>query len=81
MKNVVVIGGGTGTFVALSGLKEYPVNLTAIIPVSDSGGSTGKLRDEFGILPVGDSRMALVALSDSDNDILRQLFLYRVDLS
>jgi len=62
-KRVVVIGGGTGTFTVLSGLKKYPLDLTAIVTISDSGGSTGKLKDEFGYLPVGDSRMALVALA------------------
>ncbi len=79
MKKVVVIGGGTGSFVALSGLKKFPVDLTAIVTVADSGGSTGRLRDEFGYLPPGDFRMALVALaSDGDEDqVLRKLFLHR----
>lgn len=79
MKKVVVIGGGTGTFTVLSGLKKFPVDLTAIVTVADSGGSTGRLRDQFGILPPGDFRMALVALSPEDDDqqVLRQLFLYR----
>ncbi len=79
MKKVVVIGGGTGSFVVLSGLKKFPVDLTAVVTVADSGGSTGRLRDEFGYLPPGDFRMALVALgSDEDEDqILRKLFLYR----
>ena len=81
MKKVVVIGGGTGTYTVLSGLKKFDLDLTAIVTVSDSGGSTGKLRDEFGNLPVGDSRMALVALAetDEDNEVLRKLFLYRFD--
>lgn len=74
--NIVVIGGGTGTFVALSGLKKYPVNLTAIVNMTDSGSSTGILRDELGVLPPGDIRQCLIALSDSDF-ILRQLFNYR----
>ncbi len=79
MKKVVVIGGGTGTFTVLSGLKKFPVDLTAIVTVADDGGSTGRLRDQFGILPPGDFRMALVALSPDDDDqqVLRQLFLYR----
>lgn len=79
MKKVVVIGGGTGTFATLSGLKKFPVDLTAIVTVADNGGSTGRLRDQFGILPPGDFRMALVALSPEDDDqqVLRQLFLYR----
>ncbi|MBU1085097.1 MAG: gluconeogenesis factor YvcK family protein [Candidatus Beckwithbacteria bacterium] len=73
---IVVIGGGTGSFVLLSGLKQYPVDLTAIVPVTDDGGSTGRLRDEFGFLPVGDMRQCLAALA-SENGILRQLLLYR----
>ena len=83
-KNIIVIGGGTGTYTVLSGLKKYPpdlFNITAIVTVADSGGSTGRLRDEFGYLPVGDFRMALVALAD-DSDVghaLRSLFLHRFD--
>lgn len=76
---VVVIGGGTGTFVALSGLKKHPVDLTAVISMADSGGSNRILRDEFGILPTSDIRQALLALADGngDNEIFRQLFAYR----
>lgn len=76
MKNIVVIGGGTGTYITLTGLKEYPVNLSAIVAMSDSGGSTGVLRDELGALPPGDIRRALVALSQSPQ-IIRDLFNYR----
>ena len=76
--NVVVIGGGTGTFVVLSGLKKYPVNLHAIVTMMDSGGSTGRLRDQLGVLPPGDLRQALVALSES-SQIWRDLFTYRFD--
>ena len=81
MTKVVVIGGGTGTHTVLSGLKKYPFDLTSIVTVADSGGSTGRLRDEFGELPVGDFRMALVALAPTDEEaeILRKLFLYRFD--
>lgn len=81
MSNVVVIGGGTGTYTVLSGLKKYPFDLTSIVTVADSGGSTGRLRDEFGTLPAGDFRMALIALASTDEDaeILRRLFLYRFD--
>ncbi|MBI2108850.1 MAG: YvcK family protein [Parcubacteria group bacterium] len=83
-KNIVVIGGGTGTYTVLSGLKKYPpdlFDLTAIVTVADSGGSTGRLRDEFGYLPVGDFRMALVALADDSEvgNALRSLFLHRFD--
>jgi len=75
MKKIVVIGGGTGSFTILSGLKKYPVELTSIVSMMDSGGSTGILRDEFGVLPPGDVRRCLVALSDST--IMRELFEYR----
>lgn len=80
MKKVVVIGGGTGTFTVLTGLKKYPLDLSAIVTVADSGGSTGRLRDEFGYLPVGDFRMVLSALAEANNEhenLLRELFLYR----
>jgi uncharacterized cofD-like protein len=73
---IVVIGGGTGIFSVLSGLKEHPVKLSAIVSMADSGGSTGQLREEFGALPPGDVRMALVALSKSRR-ILSELFNYR----
>lgn len=75
---VVIIGGGTGTYVTVSGLKKYDLDLTAIISVADSGGSTGRLRDEFGFLPVGDLRQALAALANDDkHDWIQKLLLYR----
>ncbi|MCA9392291.1 YvcK family protein [candidate division WWE3 bacterium] len=83
MKNIVVIGGGTGSFVALSGLKTYvdKLHLDAIVTVADSGGSAKQERDEFGLLPVSDVRKALLALSrDTDERhqrMLRELFKYR----
>lgn len=77
-KKIVVIGGGTGTFVALTGLREYPVDLAAVITMMDSGGSTGRLRDQLGVLPPGDLRQALVALADSQ-EIWRGLFVYRFE--
>ncbi len=77
-KKVVVIGGGTGTFTVLSGLKKYPLDLTAIVAMSDSGGSTGILRDELGVLPPGDVARCLVALSSSDA-LMRALMDYRFD--
>ena len=77
-KNVVVIGGGTGTFTVLSGLKKYPFNLTAIVSMADDGGSTGALRDELGVLPPGDVRQCLVALSASDT-LMRALMNYRFE--
>lgn len=64
MKKIVVIGGGSGTYQVLSGLKKYPVEISAVISMSDSGGSTGRLRKELGILPPGDVRRAILALSD-----------------
>lgn len=76
MKNIVVIGGGTGTFTVLSGLKKYTKNICAIVSMSDSGGSSGILRDELGVLPPGDIRRCLVALSNSDK-LMRSLFNYR----
>ena len=75
-KRIVVIGGGTGTFTVLSGLKKYPVDLTAVVSMADDGGSTGILRDELGVLPPGDIRQCLVALSTSSKT-LRELMNYR----
>jgi len=77
-KKFVVIGGGTGSFQILRGLKMYTNNITAIVSMFDSGGSTGVLRDEFGTLPPGDVRKCLVALAPEDDEYdLRQLFMYR----
>lgn len=77
---IVTIGGGTGTFTLLTGLKKYTNNLTAVVSMADSGGSTGRLRDEFGVLPPGDVRRALIALSSGEEQLLlRQLFEYRFD--
>lgn len=77
MRKIVTIGGGTGTFVVLSGLKKKPdVELSAIVSVYDSGGSTGRLRDAYGHLPPGDVRQALIALSE-DESVLRSLFIHR----
>lgn len=77
-KKVVIIGGGTGTFTVLSGLKHYPLDLTAIVTMADDGGSTGRLRDEFGVLPPGDLRQCLVALSEADG-VMRKLFNHRFE--
>ncbi len=76
MENIVTVGGGTGSFTVLSALKGQPARLTAIISMSDDGGSTGILRDQYGVLPPGDVRRALVALSES-SDVMRDLFNYR----
>lgn len=73
---VVVVGGGTGLSTLLRGLKEYSSNLTAIVTVADDGGSSGELRRTMGVLPPGDIRNCLAALSD-DEELLTQLFQYR----
>lgn len=73
--NIVVIGGGTGSFVVLSGLKRYATGITALVNMADDGGSTGQLRDEMGVLPPGDVRQCLVALSQSPR--VRDLFNFR----
>lgn len=78
MKKVTVIGGGTGSFVVLSGLKSYPIDLAVVVTMMDSGGSTGKLRDQLGVLPPGDLRQCLVALSETSL-LWRKLFLYRFE--
>lgn len=70
---IVAIGGGTGLPNVLMGLKQYTSNLTAIVSMADSGGSTGKLRDEFGVLPPGDIRRSLIALSE-ETPMLKKLF-------
>lgn len=75
---IVVIGGGTGLSVLLRGLKKYTSNLTAIVTVSDDGGSSGRLREDLGILPPGDIRNCLVALADTEN-LMDKLFSYRFD--
>jgi uncharacterized cofD-like protein len=78
MKKITVIGGGTGTFVVLSGLKKYPLDLAVVVSMMDSGGSTGRLRDQLGVLPPGDLRQCLVALSEAPL-LWRRLFLYRFE--
>ncbi len=78
MKKIVVIGGGSGIFNILKGLKDCPVSITSIVTAFDNGGSTGILRDEFGILPPGDIRRSLVALApDTGDSTLRDLFSFR----
>lgn len=80
-ERIVVVGGGTGAYTALSGLRKHDVELTAIVTMADSGGSSGRLRDEFGFLPAGDVRRCLVALAAEDQVdlLLRQLFEYRFE--
>jgi uncharacterized cofD-like protein len=77
MKNIVTIGGGTGSYTVLSGLKNIPdINIVALVSMADDGGSTGILRDELGVLPPGDVRQCLVALSEH-SEIVRKLMNYR----
>ncbi len=78
-KKIVVIGGGTGVYTLLSALRNDFDDLTAIVTMADDGGSAGILREEFGMLPPGDIRRALVALSSSDNKMLADLFAYRFE--
>lgn len=78
MKKLVTIGGGTGNFTVLKGLKNYDVDISAIVSMADDGGSTGILRDELGVLPPGDVRQCLVALSDSSR-LMRSLMNYRFE--
>ncbi|MBI5172042.1 MAG: gluconeogenesis factor YvcK family protein [Candidatus Obscuribacter sp.] len=73
---VVVVGGGTGLSNLLNGLKRYSNNLTAIVTVGDDGGSSGRLRQELGVLPPGDIRNCITALADQDK-IVTELFRYR----
>ena len=77
-KKVVVFGGGTGISFLLRGLKNFPVDITAIITVSDDGSSTGKLREEFLMPAMGDIKNAIVSLSDA-NDKIKDLLQYRFD--
>lgn len=77
-KKIVVIGGGTGTYTTLVGLRKYPVELSVIVSMTDSGGSNRVIRDEFGLLPTSDLRQAMVALANqNEEDLLRKLFTYR----
>ncbi len=78
-RRVVTIGGGTGTFSVLSHLKKYPINISAIVTMSDSGGSSRRLMDEFGRqLPLGDLRMSLVALA-RNGALWREVFMHRFE--
>ncbi len=78
-QRIVTIGGGTGPFALLSNLKRYPCSITAIVSMADSGGSSGRLMDEFGQLPFGDLRQALVALSRRAS-LWREMFGFRFPL-
>jgi uncharacterized cofD-like protein len=73
---IVVIGGGTGLSTLLHGLKSYSSSITAVVTVADDGGSSGRLRREWGILPLGDIRSCMTALADEEQ-ALTELFRYR----
>lgn len=75
---VVAIGGGTGLSTLLRGLKEHTANITAIVAVSDDGGSSGRLRDELGVPPPGDIRNTLLALAEAE-PLMQKLFEYRFE--
>lgn len=78
MKNIVIIGGGTGTLTLLKGLRSFPTNNSVIVSTADDGGSTGTLRTELGVMPPGDVRQCLLGLSYAD-PTFQQLFAYRFD--
>lgn len=73
---IVAIGGGTGLSMLLRGIKKYTNNITAVVTVGDDGGSSGRLREDMGILPPGDIRNCIAALAD-DDDLITELFQYR----
>ncbi len=76
-RKIAVIGGGTGSFQILSGLRRYDdIALTSIVTMTDSGGDSGRLREEFGVLPPGDIRRCLLALSE-ETALMRNLFDFR----
>ena len=79
LKKIVVIGGGTGTFTVLSGLKKIPnLDISVIVSMMDSGGSNRVIRDEFGMLPTSDIRQCILALASNNSDkTIRELFNYR----
>ncbi|PIR96066.1 MAG: hypothetical protein COT92_03075 [Candidatus Doudnabacteria bacterium CG10_big_fil_rev_8_21_14_0_10_42_18] len=78
MKNIVIIGGGTGTFTLLSGLRKFPTNNSVIVSSADDGGSTGRLRKELDVFPPGDLRQCLLGLSYTEKET-QDLFAYRFE--
>ena len=77
-KKVLVFGGGTGLSTLLKGLKQFPIDITAVVSVSDNGKSTGKLRQEFHIPAVGDIRRVLLSLSETE-PLFEKVWNYRFD--
>lgn len=80
LKKVVVLGGGTGLSTLLRGLKNHPIQLTAVVTVADDGGSSGRLLDEYDIPPPGDIRKVMAALSDVE-PLIEKMFEYRFSSS
>lgn len=80
MKKVIIFGGGSGLSQLLKGLSQFPIDITAVVSVSDNGMSTGKLRKEFSIPAVGDITKVLMAMSTETDDV-KELFNYRFDSS
>ena len=76
MKKIVIFGGGSGLSQILKGLKLFPLDITAVVSVSDNGGSTGRVRKDYNIPAVGDISKVLLAMSDCDED-LKNLMNYR----
>ena len=77
-KKVLVFGGGTGLSTLLKGFKQFPIDITAVVSVSDNGKSTGKLRQEFHIPAVGDIRRVLLSLSETE-PLFEKVWNYRFD--
>ena len=83
-KKVVVLGGGTGMSTLLKGLKQFPIDITAIVSVCDDGKSTGRLREEFNTPAVGDIRKVIVSLAEKDSvfgDVINYRFQTTSDLN
>ena len=79
-KKITILGGGTGMSSLLHGLKDFPVDITAVITVSDNGRSTGKLRKEFNTPAVGDIRKVITNLSSTD-EVIKNMLEYRFETS
>ena len=75
-KKVVILGGGTGMSTLLRGLKQFPLDITAIVSVCDDGKSTGKIRNEFNVPALGDIRRVLAALSETE-PLFEKMLNYR----
>ena len=78
MKKIVILGGGTGQSTLLCGLKQFPVDISAVVSVCDDGRSTGRLREEFNIFAVGDLRKVIVSLSETE-PLFEELLNYRFE--